>query len=112
MHFLSFAVLTSVVAGTTSAASGSIADVEHVILFMQENRAFDHYFGTMAGVRGFKDPNVRVNNGTPLWYQKIDSSLSTATKTLLPWYLNYLGGTWLVLLTHRAVQATKGLFQE
>ena len=38
--------------------------VKHVVLFMQENRAFDHYFGTMAGVRGFQDPNVQVSNNT------------------------------------------------
>ena len=34
----------------------SIEDVEHVVILMQENRSFDHYFGTMAGVRGFSDP--------------------------------------------------------
>ncbi|MDD3444786.1 MAG: alkaline phosphatase family protein, partial [Zavarzinia sp.] len=36
-------------------ATKSIKDVEHVVILMQENRAFDHYFGTMAGVRGFGD---------------------------------------------------------
>jgi len=35
--------------------SGTLADVEHVVIFMQENRSFDHYFATMAGVRGFGD---------------------------------------------------------
>ena len=35
-----------------------------IVLFMQENRAFDHYFGTMPGVRGFQDPNVMVSNNT------------------------------------------------
>ncbi|MFN3521723.1 MAG: phosphocholine-specific phospholipase C [Phenylobacterium sp.] len=35
--------------------TGTIADVEHVVIFMQENRSFDHYFGTMNGVRGFGD---------------------------------------------------------
>ena len=34
---------------------GSIGDVEHVVVLTQENRAFDHYFGTMRGVRGFGD---------------------------------------------------------
>ena len=38
-------------------ATGSIQDVEHVVIFMQENRAFDHYFGTLKGVRGFGDPH-------------------------------------------------------
>ncbi|PVM86160.1 phospholipase C, phosphocholine-specific [Caulobacter radicis] len=35
--------------------TGTIADVEHVVILMQENRSFDHYFGAMAGVRGFGD---------------------------------------------------------
>jgi phospholipase C len=35
--------------------TGTIRDVEHVVIFMQENRSFDHYFGTMKGVRGFGD---------------------------------------------------------
>ncbi|MFF7245612.1 phosphocholine-specific phospholipase C [Embleya sp. NPDC008237] len=34
---------------------GSIKDVRHVVILMQENRSFDHYFGTLAGVRGFAD---------------------------------------------------------
>ncbi len=29
--------------------------MEHVVILMQENRAFDHYFGAMNGVRGFGD---------------------------------------------------------
>ena len=33
--------------------SGSLAEVDHFVLLMQENRSFDHYFGTMSGVRGF-----------------------------------------------------------
>jgi len=35
--------------------TGTIRDVEHVVVFMQENRSFDHYFGSMNGVRGFAD---------------------------------------------------------
>lgn len=35
--------------------TGTIADVAHVVILTQENRAFDHYFGTMNGVRGFAD---------------------------------------------------------
>ncbi len=35
--------------------TGTIADVQHVVILMQENRSFDHYFGTMKGVRGFGD---------------------------------------------------------
>lgn len=35
--------------------TGTIADVGHVVILMQENRGFDHYFGAMNGVRGFAD---------------------------------------------------------
>ncbi len=34
---------------------GTIEDVQHVVILMQENRGFDHYFGTLNGVRGFGD---------------------------------------------------------
>ena len=44
--------------------TGTINDVEHVIFLMQENRSFDHYFGTMRGVRGFADPRaVKLPSG-------------------------------------------------
>ncbi|KAI1608770.1 non-hemolytic phospholipase C precursor [Exophiala viscosa] len=74
----------------------SLASIDHVVLFMQENRAFDHYFGSMAGVRGFSDPNVQINpNGKSVWYQLVNSSLTNDTDYLLPFYLNYLGREWL-----------------
>lgn len=38
---------------------GSLSDIKHVVLLMQENRSFDHYFGTLAGVRGFSDPRAK-----------------------------------------------------
>ena len=53
------------------AASGSLADVEHVVILMQENRSFDHYFGGMRGVRGFGDPRpALLPDGRPVWAQK------------------------------------------
>ena len=36
--------------------SGTLRDVRHVVILMQENRSFDHYFGALPGVRGFADP--------------------------------------------------------
>lgn len=48
----------------------SIKDIEHIVILMQENRAFDHYFGTLAGVRGFSDPRaITLPSGKPVWYQ-------------------------------------------
>jgi len=50
--------------------TGTIADVEHIVILMQENRSFDHYFGTLRGVRGFGDPRaVTLPSGLPVWYQ-------------------------------------------
>lgn len=50
--------------------TGSLMDVEHIVVLMQENRSFDHYFGTLRGVRGFGDPRaVRLPNGDSVWYQ-------------------------------------------
>jgi phospholipase C len=50
--------------------NGSIADVEHIVFMMQENRSFDHYFGTLRGVRGFGDPRpMRLSSGQPVWNQ-------------------------------------------
>ncbi|GLQ87350.1 phosphocholine-specific phospholipase C [Dyella flagellata] len=42
-------------AASTTAGTGSITDIRHVVILMQENRSFDHYFGTLQGVRGFGD---------------------------------------------------------
>jgi phospholipase C len=50
--------------------TGTIGDVEHVVILMQENRSFDHYFGTLRGVRGFGDPRpTMLPNGKPVWFQ-------------------------------------------
>jgi phospholipase C len=50
--------------------TGDIADVEHIVIMMQENRSFDHYFGTLQGVRGFGDPRpMRLASGKSVWHQ-------------------------------------------
>ncbi|MET9400469.1 phosphocholine-specific phospholipase C [Kitasatospora sp. NPDC002965] len=52
------------------AKPGRLADIQHVVVFMQENRAFDHYFGTLPGVRGFGDRTaVRGVNGRSVFHQ-------------------------------------------
>ena len=45
-------------AAAASAGPASLSDIQHVVFLMQENRSFDHYFGTLSGVRGFSDPNI------------------------------------------------------
>jgi phospholipase C len=53
-----------------SGRSGTLQDVEHFVIVMQENRSFDHYFGTLRGVRGFDDPRpLMLRNGDPVWLQ-------------------------------------------
>ncbi|WP_328906444.1 phospholipase C, phosphocholine-specific [Streptomyces sp. NBC_00234] len=50
--------------------AGTLADVEHIVVLMQENRSFDHYFGSMKGVRGFGDPRpTALPGGKPVWHQ-------------------------------------------
>ncbi len=53
-----------------STANASLSDIKHIVILMQENRSFDHYFGTLSGVRGFSDPNVLANpNGGTVFDQ-------------------------------------------
>ena len=50
--------------------AGTLGDIEHIVILMQENRSFDHYFGTMPGVRGFSDRTaIRLPNGDPVFRQ-------------------------------------------
>lgn len=50
--------------------TGTIKDVRHVVILMQENRSFDHYFGTLRGVRGFGDPRpIPLPGGKRVWAQ-------------------------------------------
>jgi phospholipase C len=52
-------------------STGSIRDVDHIIVYMQENRSFDHYFGLFPGVRGFGDPRPLLQpDGSSVWAQK------------------------------------------
>ena len=105
----SFVTLAVALASVAPVFGGDLKDIKHIVLFMQENRAFDHYFGTMAGVRGFQDPNVVVSNNTKkdAFHQPVNSSMQTVSggpkndysppkdvDELLPWYLGHQGGNW------------------
>ena len=58
------------IADTPAHAKGKLGDIEHVVVLMQENRSFDHYFGTLPGVRGFSDPDaMRLSTGNSVFYQ-------------------------------------------
>lgn len=50
--------------------TGTLRDIEHIVIHMQENRSFDHYFGMLNGVRGFGDPRpLRLPGGRSVWAQ-------------------------------------------
>jgi phospholipase C len=77
--------------------TGTVRDVEHIVVLMQENRSFDHYLGTLRGVRGFGDPHpVTLPSGKPVWYQ------SDGTKDVLPFrpQVDDLGLVFLQDLDH------------
>ena len=49
---------------------GKLSDIKHVVLLMQENRSFDHYFGTLSGVAGFDDrAATTLSTGRSVFYQ-------------------------------------------
>src|SRR6202171_157527 len=65
-----------------STACSKLTDIEHVVIFIQENRSFDHYFGSYRGVRGFADQSAT--------FQQPDSANTTDPPVgkLLPFHLN------------------------
>lgn len=66
--------------------TGSLGDIKHVVLLMQENRSFDHYFGTLAGVRGFDDREaLRLPSGQSVFRQPDPGHPSGY---MLPFHLN------------------------
>ena len=73
-------------------------NAEHVVILMQENRSFDHMFGSLQGVRGFNDPrSIRQPNGEPVFLQS-----SSKGETYLPWRLNIHDTriTWMGSIPH------------
>src|ERR1700693_5715920 len=42
-----------------------LTDIEHVVILIQENRSFDHYFGSYRGVRGFSDGSAAFQQPAP-----------------------------------------------
>ncbi|APX76718.1 Non-hemolytic phospholipase C precursor [Achromobacter insolitus] len=74
--------------------TGTIRDVEHIVIFMQENRSFDHYFGALAGVRGFGDrfpipvPDSPDARHRSVWAQYNDKPDDGQPRTVLPFHLD------------------------
>jgi phospholipase C len=69
----SAARLIETAAAASRSTQASLSDIEHVVILVQENRSFDHYFGTLSAVRGFSDPAVLLQTvggvTYPVWDQ-------------------------------------------
>src|SRR5690606_39157018 len=66
------------------AKGSTFYDAEHIVFLMQENRSFDHLYGTMRGVRGFNDPRaIDLPNKNKVWLQS-----NAAGQTYVPFRLN------------------------
>jgi phospholipase C len=74
--------MTSPSIPSVSSACSKLTDIEHVVILIQENRSFDHYFGSYRGVRGFSDQSVA--------FQQPDLANSTSSPlgTLFPFHLD------------------------
>lgn len=110
--FIKKAALLSGAAGVFSALPASIQramaidpkpgttflDAEHIVVLMQENRSFDHCYGTLRGVRGYNDPRaIQLPNKNLVWLQS-----NAKNETYAPFRLNLkeTKATWMSSLPH------------
>jgi phospholipase C len=80
------------------APGSSYLDAEHVVVLMQENRSFDHCFGSLKGVRGFNDPRfIHLPDGKPVWLQS-----NADGETYAPFHFDMHGTkiTWMGTTPH------------
>ena len=63
-------------------ACSKLTDVEHVVILIQENRSFDHYFGAYRGVRGFSDRSAAFQQSDP------ENTTKPPVGALLPFHLD------------------------
>jgi phospholipase C len=80
------------------APGSTYLDAEHVVILMQENRSFDHAYGSLQGVRGFNDPRaLTLANKNPIWLQT-----NAEGETYAPFRLNIKESkaTWMGSLPH------------
>ena len=73
-------------------------DAEHAVILMQENRSFDHIYGSLRGVRGFNDPRaLTLPDGNPVWLQ---SGASGTTYAPFRFDIRNSKATWMGSLPH------------
>jgi len=74
--------------------TGTLQDVEHIVILTQENRSFDHYFGTLNGVRGFADrfpipvADATGITGKSVWVQPAANGTQPGPAAIAPFPLN------------------------
>jgi phospholipase C len=79
-------------------AGSTWKDAEHIVFLMQENRSFDHAYGSLQGVRGFNDPRaIRLPNKNLVWLQS-----NKEGETYAPFRLDIHNtkATWMSSLPH------------
>jgi phospholipase C len=79
-------------------AGSTFLDAEHIVFLMQENRSFDHAFGTLRGVRGYNDPRaISLPDYNKVWLQK-----NAKGETFAPFRLDIKDTkiTWMGSLPH------------
>src|SRR5476651_1592644 len=64
-----------------SSSCSKLTDIEHVVILIQENRSFDHYFGSYRGVRGFSDKSAAFQQPYPA------NTSNPPSGVLLPFHL-------------------------
>ena len=67
---------------STASVCAKLTDIEHVVIFIQENRSFDHYFGSYRGVRGFSDQSPAFQQPDPA------NTTNPPAGVLLPFHLD------------------------
>ncbi|MFC1408586.1 phosphocholine-specific phospholipase C [Streptacidiphilus sp. N1-12] len=68
---------------------GDIRDIKRVVILMQENRSFDHYYGSLRGVRGFGDRStITQPGGLSVFQQPVTTPGQPITGTQYPWHLS------------------------
>src|SRR6266403_3991354 len=72
----------SVTSSPVLAACSKLTDIEHVVILIQENRSFDHYFGSYRGVRGFSDQSMIFHQPDPA------NTANSPVGALLPFHLD------------------------
>ena len=80
------------------AKNSTFYDAEHVVILMQENRSFDHAFGSLRGVRGFLDQTAFIKeDGHSVFFQKANNGQYAAPGRL---DLKNTKSTWMSSLPH------------